>query len=424
MAHPRAAFRHRDFRYFIASRFLALVAYPMLIVAVSQSVYEMTRNPLHLGYIGLALFIPKIGFTLPAGHVADRFDRRTVLFASRGIQLLAMFGLIFFFLVGGGSLPFLYAFLFLMGTGSAFGAPASQALVTQLVPEADFNNAVAWNSSSMQIAFIAGPALGGWFYAVSNSGVAVLSVVCLLWTISTLLLIPIRPRRDHIEKTNLSWQSVLAGLHYVFKTRLILGTISLDLFAVLLGGAVALMPVFANDILHVGPTGLGALRTAPAVGAAAMSVLLAYRPPLRQAGPTMLACVAVFGLATILFGLSRNFWFSIGCLVVLGAADMVSVVIRHVLVQVKTPPSMRGRVSAVNMIFIGASNELGEFESGLTASWFGTVPAVVIGGLGTLAVVGLYAWRFPEIRAYDRLNADAASVKESITVSGEEKKTL
>ncbi len=397
-----AAFHHRDFRFFLSSRFLVLVAHQMLLVAVSQSVYERTGDPLALGYIGLALFLPKIAFTLHAGHAADRFDRRSVILTTRVVQILIIGALIGFFLLPSRGLLVLYGLLLLVGTANAYGAPASQAYVTQLVPETDFGNAVAWNSSSMQIAFVAGPALGGWLYAVAGGAESVLFLVGLVWIASTLLLLPITPRRDHIEQTELSWKNLVAGVRYVFDKRIILGAISLDLFAVLLGGAVALMPIYANDILLVGPKGLGFLRAAPAVGAAIMAIVLAYAAPMKKAGRTMLGCVAIFGVATILFGISTNFIFSIACLVILGAADMISVVIRGILVQVETPPAMRGRVSAVNIVFIGASNELGEFESGLTARWFGTIPAVVLGGLGTLAVVAIWSWRFPEIRNYKR----------------------
>jgi len=297
-----------------------------------------------------------------------------------------------------------YVLLFLMGTANAFDGPANQAIVTQLVPPTVFGNAVTWNSSVMQIALVAGPALGGWFYALFGQAFFVFLIVAAIRFVSTLLVFFMRPQIDHIEKTGLSWKTMAAGLRYVFQKRIILGTISLDLFAVLLGGAVALMPIYANDILKVGPTGLGILRAAPSVGAALMAIILAHLPPLKRAGNTMLWCVALFGVATIFFGISRNFIFSLGCLAVLGAADMISVVVRHVLVQVQTPPAMRGRVSAINLIFIGASNELGEFESGLTAAWFGVVPAVIIGGVGTLAVVGVWAWRFPEIREFKRLD--------------------
>jgi hypothetical protein len=244
--------------------------------------------------------------------------------------------------------------------------------------------------------------LGGILYSALGTAAWVLCVVAVLRVFSVFLVVPIAPRSDHIEKSDVTWAQTVAGLRYVFDHRVILGAISLDLFAVLFGGAVALMPVFANDILKVGPTGLGILRAAPFAGSVLMAILLTRLPPIRRGGRALFGAVAVFGAATILFGLSKNFFFSILCLAVLGAADMVSVVIRHVLVQIQTPPSMRGRVSAVNLIFIGASNELGEFESGLTASWWGTVPATIVGGLGTLAVAALFAWRFPELRDYDR----------------------
>ena len=255
----------------------------------------------------------------------------------------------------------------------------------------------------MQMAFIVGPAAAGWLYAFSNRATTVLYVVAAMRLASVVLVYVIRNKTEHLDPSLMNWKTLLAGIRFVWEKKIILGTISLDLFAVLLGGAVALLPVYANDILKVGASGLGMLRAAPALGAAIMAVSMAYLPPLRRAGATMLACVAVFGTATVLFAISKNFYFSLFCLFVLGSSDMVSVVIRGVLVQIKTPHEMRGRVSAVNLIFIGASNELGEFESGLTASLFGTVPAVVIGGLGTLTVVALWNWFFPEIRRFKRL---------------------
>jgi MFS family permease len=412
MSHARAAFLHRDFRLFISARFLALAAHQMMIVALSQAVYEATRNPIHLGYIGLTFFVPKIAFTLWAGHIADRYARRNVIVICRSLQTLLTLGLIAMTFRGLQPLWLFYAAVFGLGTAYAFDGPSSQSIVTQLVPESDFHNAVTWNSANFQAAFIAGPALGGWLYAALHGAPGVLWVVLGMRALSAGLMWRIRPRRDHAESAQVTIRTLLAGIQYVFHNRIVLGVISLDLFAVLLGGATALMPVFANDVLKVGAWGLGCLRTAPAVGAAIVAVALAYLPPLTRAGRKMFVCVAVFGLATILFGLSRNFYFSLACLFFLGGADMVSVIIRQVLIQVKTPPSMRGRVSAVNLIFIGASNELGEFESGLTASWFGTVPAVVLGGLGTLAVVALWSWRFPEIRGFDRLNTDTELVKE------------
>lgn len=401
--HPRAAFRHRDFRYFISARFLALTSHQMMNVALGQWIYEWTRDPLYLGYVGLALFVPKMAFTVFAGHTADRYDRRRVILVCRGLQFLGVAALA---LVAGTQLSALwgvYLLLFLLGIANAFDGPASQAIVPQLVPAPIFSNAVKWNSSTMQIAFIAGPAAAGWIYAMSGRPETVLIVVAAMRLASFLLVALIRNRTERLEASLMTLKTLLAGIRFVWDKKIILGTISLDLFAVLLGGAVALLPVYANDILKVGASGLGMLRAAPALGAALMAIALAYLPPLKRAGETMLACVALFGVATVLFGISKNFHFSLLCLFVLGAADMVSVVIRGVLVQVQTPHEMRGRVSAVNLVFIGASNELGEFESGLTASWFGTVPAVVIGGLGTLAVVGIWYRLFPEIRRFKRL---------------------
>jgi MFS family permease len=401
--HPRAAFRHRDFRYFLSARFLALASHQMLNVAVGQYIYLLTHNPLYLGYIGLSLFFPKFAFTVFTGHAADRYDRRQVILVCRTLQFFAVVGLVLVALMPLPHLWTIYSLLFLIGTANAFDGPASQSIVPQLVPTEHFSNAVTWNSSTMQIAFIVGPAASGWLYAIGGNAILVFAVVALMRLVSVFLIYLIKNRTQLLDKTEISWRTLLAGIHYVFKTKLILGIVSLDLMAVLLGGAVALLPIYANDILKVGASGLGMLRAAPALGAALMAISLVYLPPLKKAGSTMLWCVAIFGVSTILFGISKNFLFSLTCLFVLGSADMVSVVIRGVLVQTKTPNEMRGRVSAVNLVFIGASNELGEFESGLTATWFGVVPAVVLGGMGTLAVVGLWNWRFPEIRQIDKL---------------------
>lgn len=404
ISQSRAAFWYRDFRYYAAARFLSLCAYQMLVVAIAQYVYELTGNPLHLGYIGLSFFFPKIIFTLPAGHVADRFDRRTVILLCRMVQFGGTIILIGLLSSQRPSLAPLYLLLFAIGSANAFEGPSSQSIVPQLVPTEHFGNAVAWNSSLMQIAFIAGPALGGALYAASETALLVLGGVAIIRFVAIGFTVRIRRYPPEPSHGDASWQTVMAGIRYVGNKRLLLGTLSLDLFAVLFGGAVALMPIYANDILRVGPSGLGILRAAPSLGAALMAITLAHLPPLKKAGSTMLSCVAIFGGATIVFGISGNFILSVASLVVLGAADMVSVVIRGVLVQMKTPPAMRGRVSAVNMIFIGASNELGEFESGLTARWFGVVPAVVIGGIGTLLVVAIWAWRFPEIGRCRRLD--------------------
>src|SRR5262245_5024982 len=397
LVHPRAAFQHRDFRYFISARFLALASHQMMNVALGQWIYELTHNPIYLGYLGLSLFVPKVAFTLFAGHVADRNDRRQVILVCRMFQLLGVLGLALFSSFQLSATWGIYLLLFFVGTANAFDGPASQAILPQLVPPGHFSNAVQWNSSIFQLAFILGPLASGWIYAVWGHADAVLYTVAAMRLVSVFLVSRMRFRKAGDVSSPTNWSTLLAGIRYVFEKRIILGIISLDLFAVLLGGAVALLPIYANTILGVGPSGLGMLRAAPAVGAALVAVALAYLPPLKRAGETMLVCVAFFGIFTILFGLSKHFYFSLFCLFVLGASDMISVIIRGTLVQVLTPDAMRGRVSAVNLIFIGASNELGEFESGVTAAWFGTVPAVVIGGAGTLAVVALWNWLFPEI---------------------------
>ncbi len=396
-----AAFKYRDFRYFTIARFITVVAHLMLTVAVGQYIYEVTHSPLHLGLTGLALFLPKFGLALVAGHTADRFDRRTIILMCRIAQFLVVVGLILFAAFGGTRLEILYGLLLVMGSAHAFDGPASQSLLPHLVPEKFFEKAVAWNMSLFQVGLICGPALGGWMYGLFGRALPVFYAIALLRILTMSLIYPIRTRTGRLEKSEMSWKSLLAGIHYVREKKLILGAISLDLFAVLFGGATALMPFYANDILHVGPKGLGVLRAVPAVGAALMALLLARHPPQKRTGVLMFIAVTFFGLATILFGISTNFIFSLVCLFVLGVSDMVSVVIRGVLVQRQTPSHMRGRVSAVNFVFIGASNELGEFESGLTAQWFGVVPAVMIGGLGTLAVVALWAWKFPELRRYE-----------------------
>jgi MFS family permease len=291
----------------------------------------------------------------------------------------------------------------LLGIVRSFNAPAGRSLLPLLVPRELFPRAVAWNATTFQAATILGPAIGGLLYALLRgpTGVYVTSVVALAVATAALVHVHLQSTQRLQEDTSL--RAVLAGLHYIWTHKPILGSISLDLFAVLLGGSVALLPVYAREILHTGPWGLGLLRAAPGIGAATMAILLAYRPLRRRAGATMLWCVAAFGVFTIVFGISRSLTLSLAALVMVGAADMVSIVVRGTLVQIATPDEVRGRVNAVDMIFIGASNEFGEFESGLTAHWFGTVPAVIAGGAGTLIVVGLWAWMFPELRKVDKL---------------------
>jgi MFS family permease len=394
----RAAFNYPDFTAFSIARFCTVAALEMQSVAVGWQVYEITKRPLDLGLIGLAQFLPGIAFFLPAGHVVDRLNRRQlVIWCYSGFAVCS--ALLFLIAQRRISSPYpIYAVVVLLGTIRSFNFPAARALLPQLVPEIHFSNAVAWSSSIFQTATILGPTFGGVLYAVFRGPQLVYVAATLTSIAAALAMLRVKAREKPRPREPINLRTVLAGFRYIWHEKLILGSISLDLFAVLLGGAVALLPVYARTILHTGPWGLGLLRSAPGVGAAAMAVLLAHRPLQRRAGPIMLACVAGFGVFTILFGLSRSLILSMIALLLVGACDMVSVVIRAILVQTGTPDAMRGRVNAVDMIFIGASNQLGEFESGLTAHWFGTVPAVVLGGVGTLVVIGLWTWIFPELR--------------------------
>lgn len=395
--------RQRGFGLYLGARFVSTVGIQVMSVAVGWHVYDIERSPLALGYVGLAQFLPMIVMTLPAGDLADRIERRRIIVTSYALQAAAAGILLALALAGSREVGAFYAALVLFGLARALAGPATQSIVPLLVARADLPTAIAWSSSVFQVAVIAGPALGGAVYLLGP--VAAYGVCLALFLAVALAFLGVRARRPEADTGPVlgAWRRVLAGIGYVRSRRVILGAISLDLFAVLLGGATALLPIYARDILEVGPTGLGLLRSAPAVGAAAMAIFLARRPLARHGGVTMFACVAVFGVATVVFGLSENFFVSLGALAVLGMTDMVSVYVRHMLIQLATPDAMRGRVSAVNILFIGASNELGEFESGLTAHWFGTVPAVVLGGLGTLAVVAVWLWRFPELRRVDRL---------------------
>jgi len=406
--HPRIAFTHRDFRYFQCSRLLATIGNQMQSVAIGWHVYALTNKTLYLGLIGLSIFLPNMLFSLAAGHTADRFDRRRIVLICQGAQIAGALGLGLLTLHGITHIGWVYALLALIGTAQAFQAPSAQALLPLMVPPEHFSNAVAWNSSIWQLATIAGPCLGGWIYGLGHSETGHPQAVYLgnaaLTLAAMLAMATVRARSGRMERKGVSWKTVLAGVRYVWEQKVILGCISLDLFAVLLGGAVALLPAIARDILHVKTLELGLMRTAPAVGALAIALAVAHLPPLRRAGATMLWCVGVFGLLTVVFGLSRSFTLSLACLTLMGAADMVSVIVRHTLVQVLTPREKLGRVSAVNMLFIGASNELGEFESGVTAAWWGTVPAIIIGGLGTVAVTALWTVFFPAMRRIRRLD--------------------
>jgi len=411
------AFASRDFRRYQLARSAVILGAEAQSVAVAWQVYSITHRALDLGYTGLALFLPGLLFLLPAGHVADRFDRRQIILACYGLQVFCTAALLLLARAGLHTVYPIYAVLLFMGTARAFSGPASSALIPHLVPEAHFVNAVTWGGAIFQFANITGPALGGLLFTlpltrlVPDSRLQGAGIVY-VFTLGTLgwflvLIGTLQARPGRMEHRAASLKVVLAGFQYVRRSSMLLGSFSLDLFVVMLGGAVALMPIFAHDILRQGPRGLGMLRAAPAAGAVMMSLVMARFPLRRHAGKRLFICVALFGAATVIFGLSHSLWLSLAALAVAGAADTISVIIRGSVLQLATPPEMRGRVSAVNSLFIGASNELGEFESGLTAQWWGAVRATVAGGLGALAVAGLWSVLFPGLRQADELTAEA-----------------
>jgi len=400
---PHAALQYPDLRFFLSARLSSVLSSEMVAVAVAWQVYEMTHRALSLGYVGLAQFLPSFLLFLIAGHAVDRFDRRNLLLLVQfSYAICAALLLWTTFTPGIGAAP-IYAILVLQGTIRAFGAPAGQAFMPELVPEEHFANAVTWGSSVFMMATIVGPGLGGIIYGWLGGAAGVYAAAIAAYLFSFAFTAAIRTRTGRKEPRGISMETLLEGIRYVRDNSIILGSISLDLFAVLLGGAVALLPIFASDVLHVGVRGLGALRAAPSLGALAMAITLAFHPLRKKAGRTMMVCVALFGLATIGFGLSRSFLLSLALLVVVGASDMVSVVVRQTLVQIQTPGQMRGRVSAVNMLFIGTSNQFGEFESGATAQWWGAVAATLVGGVGTLLVVGVWWKLFPALRQVESL---------------------
>ena len=417
---PGGAFRSKDFRLYQGARLLVILGAEAQSVAVAWQVYQITHSALSLGYTGLALFLPGLFFMLPAGHVADRYDKRYVILTCYGLQAICTAMLLSIALHPVHSILPIYAVLFLIGTGRCFSGPAASALLPSLVPKQDFVNAVTWGATVYQTANATGPMVGGLLFTATFVALGRLTgaPVVYCFTLCTLLgfmvLVGlIRARAVAGPKKAFRLDTVLAGLRYVAQTRLLLGSISLDLFAVLLGGAVALMPIFAHDVLHAGPQGLGLLRAMPSLGALAVSLTLVVRPIKRRAGKTMLVGVGIFGVATVIFGLSRTFWISMAALFFVGASDMVSVVVRSSILQLATPEEMRGRVSAVNWLFIGASNEFGEFESGLTAHWFGPVPAVVLGGVASLLVTATAAILFPTLRRADQLTSESLMAAEA-----------
>ena len=392
--------RNRNFSFYLAARILGTLAVQMQSVAIGWQVYQMTGSLFHLGLIGLAQFAPFLVLILLAGHAADRFNRRTIILLCLAVQWLCALMLLAFTYAGTREVWPVYAILVLFGSARAFMMPATQAVLRNMVPLESFGQAVAMSSSAFHVAVIAGPVLGGLLYLAGPTTVYLVAAALLM--LSVLLMSRTRAAPQILNTEPATWNTVLEGLRFVWSRPIMLGAISLDLFAVLFGGATALLPAYAHDVLQAGPTELGLLRTAPGVGAAVCSIVLAFYPIRRHVGLWMFGGVAVFGAATVALGLTSNFAIAMAALLLLGAGDMVSVYVRHLLVQFETPDEIRGRVSAVNAVFIGASNELGEFESGITAGWFGLVRAIVFGGAATLAVTAIWIVKFPVLSRMDR----------------------
>jgi MFS family permease len=395
----------RPFVLFWFARVFAMIAHQMLAVAVGWQVYSLTGRALDLGLVGLAQFLPSFFLVLVAGHVADHFDRRRVLQLCMVAEAAAALGLGVASALGIIDELLIFVLIFVVGAARAFQMPTMQALLPALVPPGLLSRAIAANASAGQTAIIAGPALGGIIYVAGPASVYAVSTALFVLTGLMIFLIRIERRRAPTSAPGLS--SLLEGIRFIRRQPAVLGAIELDMFAVLLGGATALLPIYARDILHTGPWGLGLLRSCTAVGALGVALWLAHHPLRGHAGRTMFGAVAMFGVATVVFGLSNSFAVSLFALLVLGASDMISVVIRQSLVQLQTPDHMRGRVSAVNSLFIGTSNQLGEFESGVTAAWLGVVPSVVVGGIGTLVVVLAWMRLFPSLARIDRLEGRA-----------------
>ena len=397
------AFSYPSYRLYQAARFFIVLATEMQSVGVGWQVYEITGNKLDLGLVGLAQFLPGVLLFLVSGHAADRYDRRKLLTLGYAGFAICSGLLLAISLSRTHSVRLIYGVVVLVGIVRSFNAPASRAILPLLVPEEHFRSAFAWGATIFEGATILGPAVGGLIYGIARTASPVYASAMIAAGFAAVSMVGVVPRFRPRAREPFSAKAVLAGLRYIWREKMVLGSISLDMFAVLLGGAVYLLPAFASDILRTGPLGLGLLRCAPAIGAAVMAVLLAHRPLGRNSGAKMLWCVAGFGLATILFGISRSMVLSMVALILVGATDMVSVVIRGILIQLVTPNEMRGRVNAVDMLFIGTSNELGGFESGATAQLFGTVTAVVIGGIGAIAVTAVCAALFPQLRKLDEL---------------------
>ncbi|MEO3389396.1 MFS transporter [Mesorhizobium sp. CAU 1741] len=404
-AHPEdryAAFRHSSYLRFWLARFLATFATQIVSVSVGWQVYDLTRDPFDLGLVGLIQFAPSLLLVLVTGAVADRFGRRLIMALSIILEAFCALALLVLTLRGLTSVVHVFMVLAMFGVARSFFGPASASLVANLVPAQDFANAIAWNSSAWQMATIVGPVAGGLLYGVAPE--VAYAVAGTMMALGGVLILSIPKPQQHTETEQPSLETLFAGFRYIRGEKIVLGAISLDLFAVLMGGAVALLPVYARDILELGPWGLGLLRAAPGMGAILVAIWLAGHPIRDHAGIIMFVFVGFFGVFTAIFGASNMPWLSIAALALMGAADMISVYIRETLIQLWTPDRVRGRVNAVNMVFVGASNELGEFRAGTMAALVGTVPAVVFGGIGAIGVAVLWAWLFPELRKARRLD--------------------
>lgn len=413
-----AVFRERSYARFWFARICTTISFQMASVAIGWQVYALTHSTFALGMVGLVQFLPMLLLSLLSGLLADRFDRKTIIGICQLLQCLTLASLAVGSHFGRLSVTGIYFAVAVIGALRAFEAPTTQALVPGLVERPMVPQAISWFTSATQTASIVGPAMGGFLYVF---GAQLPYCSCaVLYALAAFLSSTVKPKVTRQSRPSAAASSIFSGIRHIRTHRKILGSISLDLFAVLLGGATALLPAFARDILHTGPWGLGILRLSPAVGALLNAVYLAHHPIRKRAGLRMFGAVIVFGLTTVLFGLSHNFLLSVGLLCVLGAADVTSVVVRQSLVQMETPDAMRGRVSAVNSLFIGTSNQLGQFESGVTASWFGVGPATVMGGLGSIAIALLWMQLFPALRQLDALNAPPPSPSESATIAEEE----
>jgi MFS family permease len=401
---PYRALRFRDFRLLFSGLFIAVMGEQMLGVAIGWELYERTGSALALGIVGLVQIVPVVILSLPAGHLADQFNRKYIVIGSQCVLAISSLGLTLLSYTHG-SLILIYGCLLLIGMGVAFNDPASSTLVVQTIPEHIYENATTWRSSSWQLASVLGPALGGLLIAVMRSATLVyaLNAATALTYVALIAQLPGTMQKVRSGE-RMTLASLLDGVKFLKSTQVVLAAITLDLFAVLLGGATTLLPVFAKDILHVGPTGLGWMRAAPSIGAVCMALAIAHTPPLKKAGRVLLWAVAGFGIATVIFGLSHSFWLSLLMLFTLGALDNISVVVRSTLLLVRTPDEMRGRVSAINSLFVAGSNELGGFESGLVAQFFGPIISVVGGGVGTILVVLFVALLWPEMRQLGSLS--------------------